>query len=214
MEKLCRSFYQRNALTVAKELLGKILVHNSPQGKTSGKIVETEAYLGIEDPASHAYKRERTPRTEIQYKEGGYVYIYQIYGMYFCLNVVTGKINQPHSVHIRALEPLEGIELMLKRRGINSSKTSKGFANGPAKLCQAMGIDKNLYGENLTKNNLFICSGETVKESQIQSAPRIGIDYAGEAKHYPWRFYIKGNIYISVTKISQSPKNAKNMVEY
>lgn len=211
MKKLSRDFYLRGALFLSKEILGKYLVHNSPSGKTIGKIVETEAYLGEGDPASHVYGRGVTERTKIQYEEGGYAYIYQTYGMYFCFNVVCGKKGELHPVrsksleaialrgtsnragcvHIRALEPIEGIEVMKKRRKIHSPDNYRNLTNGPAKLCQAMGITKDLYGEDLCGNKLYLLEGEKVNPSLIISAPRIGIDYAGEAKNYPWRFFIE-----------------------
>ncbi len=191
MQKLSRDFYLRDALFLSKEILGKYLVHDSPSGKTIGKIVETEAYLGEDDPASHVYGRGMTERTKIQYGEGGYAYIYQTYGMYFCFNVVCGKKGEPLCVHIRALEPIEGIEVMKKRREIHSPDNYQNLANGPAKLCQAMGITKDLYGEDLCGNKLYLLEGEKVDHSLIISAPRIGIDYAGKAKHYPWSFFIE-----------------------
>jgi DNA-3-methyladenine glycosylase len=198
MEKLARNFYLRDALTISKEILGKYLVHNSPSGKTVGKIVETEAYLGEDDPASHAYGRGMTERTKIQYGEGGYAYVYQTYGVHFCFNVVCGKHSEPHCVHIRALEPVEGIEVMKKRRKIYSYKDYRNLTNGPAKLCQAMGITKDLYGEDLCGKKLYLLQGEKVDASLIISAPRIGIDYAGKAKDYPWRFFVRGNRFVSV----------------
>ena len=144
--KLRRDFYQRNTLTVARELLGKYLVHNSQEGTTIGKIVETEAYIGPHDPASHAYKGRRTKRTEVQFGPGGYAYIYQIYGKNFCFCIVTQKVGMPEVVLIRALEPIAGLELMAKRRGFSNLTDYKELTNGPSKLCQAMGINKSLYG--------------------------------------------------------------------
>jgi DNA-3-methyladenine glycosylase len=161
---LLRDFYERDTLTVAKELLGKYLAHNSTEGTVIGKIVETEAYIGPSDPGSHAYKGLRSKRTEVQFGPGGYAYIYQIYGNYFCFNVVTQRIN---------------------------------LANGPAKLCIAMGIDKSLYGVDLCGEKLFIASPNPKADFEIVSTPRINIDYAGEAKSYPWRFVIKNNKFVS-----------------
>lgn len=199
MQKLSRNFYLNDALFLSKELLGKYIVHNSSPGRTIGKIVETEAYLGEDDPASHTYARGMTDRTKIQYEKGGYAYIYQIYGMYFCLNIVCGRKDVPHCVHIRAIEPVEGIELMKKRRKY-SSGNYRNLTNGPAKLCQAMGITKELYGENLCGDKLYLLEGEKIDSSLIVNAPRIGIDYASKAKHYPWRFFIRGNEFVSRVK--------------
>jgi DNA-3-methyladenine glycosylase len=197
--KLLRAFYERDTLTVAKELLGKNLVHNSLEGITIGRIVETEAYVGPDDPSSHAYKGLRSERTEIQFGPGGYAYIYQIYGKFFCFNVVTQRAGLPHVVLIRALQPIEGKSLMARRRGL-STVTDENIVcltNGPAKLCTAMGIDKSLYGIDLCGNKLFITSSIRKESFEILATPRININYAGEAKHYPWRFLIKNNRFVS-----------------
>ncbi len=202
MRKLKRDFYERDTLTVAKELLGKYLVHNPTEGTTIGKIVETEAYIGPSDPGSHAYKGLRSKRTEVQFGPGGYAYIYQIYGNYFCFNVVTQKIGMPEVVLIRAVEPIEGIELMAKRRKVSeiTMKNVINLTNGPSKLCTAMGIDKSLYGVDLCGGKLFIASSNPKADFEIVSTPRINIDYAGDAKHYPWRFVIKNNKFVSTPR--------------
>lgn len=197
--KLPREFYEIDTLVVAKKLLGKYLIHNSPEGITIGKVVETEAYIGPHDPASHAYKGRRTKRTEIQFGRGGYAYIYQIYGNHFCFNVVTQKIGMPEVVLVRALEPIEGIELMAKRRRFFevTDENIINLANGPAKLCTAMRINKSLYGVDLCGDILFIGSPNQKQEFKIVATPRLNIDYAGEAKHYPWRFLINNNKFVS-----------------
>ena len=202
MRKLKRDFYERDTLTVAKELLGKYLVHNSTEGTTIGKIVETEAYIGPSDPGSHAYKGLRSKRTEVQFGPGGYAYIYQIYGNYFCFNVVTQKIGMPEVVLIRAVEPIKGIELMAKRRKVSeiTMKNLINLTNGPSKLCTAMGIDKSLYGVDLCGGKLFIASSNPKADFEIVSTPRINIDYAGEAKNYLWRFLIKNNKFVSKSR--------------
>jgi DNA-3-methyladenine glycosylase len=202
MKKIKRDFYERDTLTVAKELLGKYLVHNSTEGTTIGKIVETEAYIGPSDPGSHAYKGLKSRRTEVQFGLGGYAYIYQIYGIYFCFNVVTQKIEMPEVVLIRAFEPIDGITLMTKRRKFSEITVKKiiNLTNGPAKLCTAMGIDKSLYGVDLCGEKLFIASPNPKADFEIVSTPRINIDYAGEAKDYPWRFVIKNNKFVSKPK--------------
>jgi len=199
IRKLSRNVYERDTLIVAKELLGKYLVHISPEGTTIGKIVETEAYIGPHDPASHAYKGRRTKRTEVQFGPGGYAYIYQIYGKNFCFNAVTQKVGMPEVVLIRALEPIAGIELMEKRRNFSklTDKNIKELMNGPSKLCQAMGIDRSLYGIDLCGEVLFITEPNPEHKFEIVATPRINIDYAGDAKHYQWRFLIKNNKFVS-----------------
>ena len=206
--KLCRDFYERNTLTVAKELLGKYLIHNSIEGITVGKIVEVEAYIGPDDPASHAYKGRRTSKTEVQFGPGGYAYIYQIYGKNFCFNVVTQKVGMPEVVLIRALEPIKGLELMAKRRGFSqlTDKIIKELTNGPSKLCQAMGIGKSLYGIDLCGDVLFIAEPNPNQTFEIITTPRINIDYAGDAKHYNWRFLIKNNKFVSKPVLKEEKK--------
>jgi DNA-3-methyladenine glycosylase len=196
--KITKDFYQRNALEVAKDLLGLVLVHKTDQGITKGKIVEVEAYMGTIDAASHAYKT-KSQRTNIQYEEGGYAYIFLIYGMYYCMNIVANEANVPEAVLLRALEPVAGIELMKERR-----KTDKlmNLCSGPGKLCDAMGIDKNNYGMNLFEDVLYLERPDTLEEIEIEASKRINIDYAGEAKDYLWRFTIKDNKFISKVKKS------------
>jgi len=202
MTKRKRDFYERDTLTVAKELLGKYLAHNSTEGTTIGKIVETEAYIGPSDPGSHAYKGLRSKRTEVQFGPGGYAYIYQIYGNYFCFNVVTQRRGMPEVVLLRAVEPIAGLDLMAKRRGFIEMTMKKiiNLTNGPAKLCIAMGIDKSLYGVDLCGEKLVIASPNPKTDFEIVSTPRINIDYADEAKDYPWRFVIKNNKFVSKPK--------------
>jgi DNA-3-methyladenine glycosylase len=188
-----REFYLRDTLTVARALLGKKLIH----GEASGIIVETEAYMGPADAAAHSSGGRRTPRTEIMYGEGGYAYVYLIYGMYCCLNVVTSGRDRPECVLIRALEPLAGLELMRSRR---KNRADKELCRGPGRLCMALAIDRGCLGVDLCSADydaLYIAEGITVSDSDIVSTPRIGIDYAGEAKYYPWRFIIKGNKFVS-----------------
>ena len=195
---LKREFYERDIFRVAKELLGKTLVHETSEGITSGKIVETEAYLGPEDKASHAYDNRRTKRTEIQFGPKGHAYVYLIYGMYYCFNVISGEIpEKPEAVFFRALEPLEDIEIMLKRRPAAKGKITS-LANGPSKLCMAMGITKKQNGADLTSPPFYIRNdGVFVAQSDIVETPRIGIDYADEWKHKPWRFYLKNCEFVS-----------------
>lgn len=195
MPRLTRLFYTRPALTVAKEMLGKFLVHRLPGGALfRGKIVETEAYPGPQDRASHAFGGKHTARNQAEWLVGGHVYIYLVYGMYWQLNISTGAADFPECVLIRALEPDTG--LRLKVEGLK-------LANGPGKLCRWMKLDKSFYGEDLTKSRrLWIGErGVQVPRSQIVSAPRVGIDYAGSywAKK-PWRFYIKNNPAVSQSR--------------
>lgn len=200
LTKLKREFYKRNTLDVAKELVGKYLIHKSSEGATVGRIVETEAYIGPQDRASHAYEGKLTERTIIQFGPGGYAYIYQIYGINYCFNVVTEEPRKPEVVLIRALEPIDGIELMAKRRkNIDINKNLKHLTNGPSKLCQAMAIDKSLYGIDLCGGELFLASANNSQNCSIDIAatPRINIDYAGEAKNYLWRFVLEDNPFVS-----------------
>ncbi|MGH9967404.1 MAG: DNA-3-methyladenine glycosylase [Pyrinomonadaceae bacterium] len=194
--KLPRDFYTRtNVLTVARELLGKLLVVPAPDGtRVSGIIVETEAYRGPLDRASHAYGGRRTRRTETIYGLGGTVYIFFVYGMYNQFNVVTNAEDIPHAVLIRAVEPWEGIELMRQRR---HGQPDRNLTNGPGKLCIALGIDRRLDRADLRGYKVWLEEGERVTRSRIVSGPRIGIDYAGEWVDKPWRFWIKGNAFVS-----------------
>ncbi len=192
--KLQRNFYSRSVLTVARDILGKTMVHTTDEGTVKGKIVEVEAYSGLCDKAAHSYKNLRTKRTEIQFKEGGYAYTYMIYGMHICMNIVTNKADVPEALLIRALEPIEGLELMKQRRGILNEKQ---LCNGPGKLSQAMGISMENYGDDLCGESFYLDDTQNISEENIVRTKRINIDYAEEAKDYLWRFYIKDNPYVS-----------------
>jgi len=177
-----------DALEAAKQLLGCKLVHQTPEGITSGTIVETEAYTS-EDPASHTF-RGQTKRNKVMFGPAGYAYIYFTYGMHYCFNIVTGPIGSGQGVLIRALEPVDGIELMKARRGMNDERQ---LTNGPAKLVQAMGITKSDYGANLLDSGkLRVEPG--IKPKKVTQTTRIGI---GQAVDHPWRFYTTGNPYVS-----------------
>lgn len=190
--KLEREFYLYDGLTVARELIGKKLVTNLSEGLTSGIIVETEAYMGAIDAASHAYKG-KTERTKIFYGAGGFVYVYLIYGMYLCTNVIANVENVPEAVLIRALEPVDGVELMKSRRNKNNLR---GLCSGPGKLSQALGITKNFYGADLCGDEIFI---ETAEENlRVEATKRINVDYAGEAANYLWRFVAADSNFLSV----------------
>lgn len=183
MKKLPRNFYTQLTLKVAKQMLGKYLVHKTKNGKLVGKIVETEAYVGIKDKASHAYKGKITERNKAEYLIGGHIYIYLVYGMYWQLNISTGKAGQPECVLIRALEPINRIH---------------DLANGPGKLCRWMGFNKSHYGiDVVTSREIYLIEGEKIKLSQIVASKRINIDYAQEWANKPWRFYIKNNKFVS-----------------
>ena len=194
--KLPRDFYTRpNVLHVARDLLGKLLVVPDRNGKrVSGKIVEVEAYRGPQDRAAHSYGGRRTKRTETMYGIGGTAYVFFVYGMYYQFNVVSGPAETPHAILIRAVEPVEGIELMRKRR---SSQPDHNLTNGPGKLCIALGIDRKLDAADLLGNKVWLEEGEKVPRSRIISGPRIGIDYAEGWIDKPWRFWIRENPFVS-----------------
>ena len=194
---LQESFYQRDTITVAKELLGKILVHETKEGITSGRIVETEAYHGPEDQAAHSYGGRKTARNEVMFGQKGRAYVYFIYGLYYCINVITGNLpGKPEAVLIRALEPIAGEEIMEKRRGKQIKFVN--LTNGPSKLCMAMNISKTQNKTNLTARPLYIKDAPQVPRDNIMETTRVGVDYSGEWKNKPWRFYIRNNKFVSV----------------
>jgi len=188
-KRLDRKFYNRSTLKVAKELLGKYLVIEKNEIYVSGKIVETEAYIGPDDPASHAY-RGLTPRNKVMFGEPGYAYVYLTYGMHHCLNFVTERKGFPAAVLIRALEPADGIEILRKRK---KAKDLINLTNGPAKLCQALGIDRTLNGVDLCSDIIYV-EDRGNKPTKIVSTSRIGIK---EGKDKKWRFYIENNGFVS-----------------
>jgi len=191
--KLSRSFYSRPALEVASDLLGKVLVRRIGRKRLSGKIVETEAYVGPHDLACHASKGH-TPRTSVMFGPPGHAYVYMIYGFYFCLNVVTEPVGHPAAVLIRAVEPLENLEIM--RRFRKNPEKETNIASGPGKLCMAMSIDKTLNGANLLGNVLWL-EDRDLPPDPISVSPRVGVDYAGEYKDKPWRFFVDKNPHVS-----------------
>jgi DNA-3-methyladenine glycosylase len=194
---LKRPFYQQKTIQAAKNLLGKILIHESLEGKTSGRIVETEAYKGPEDKAAHSSGGRQTKRNEIMFKQKGHAYVYLIYGLYYCFNVTTGSIpGKPEAVLIRALEPIEGIDLITKRRPIKQTKPIN-LTNGPSKLCMAMNISKTQNKTDVTTPPLYIKDAPPIDQKDLVATTRIGVDYAQEWKNKPWRFYIKDNKYVS-----------------
>lgn len=185
---------ERDTREIARALLGQVLIH----GETAGRIVETEAYLGTADRACHAWGGRRSPRLEPLYGPAAHAYIYLIYGMYSCLNVVTRGPGQPECVLIRALEPIAGLELMDARSG---RLDRNRLCSGPGRLCRAMGLDRSLTGTYLLTGDFFLAQGEPVQEESILSSPRIGVDYAGEDKLRPWRYFVKGS-----PAVSKGPK--------
>ena len=174
-------------------------------GETSGLIVETEAYTGREDAACHSYKRDgpsKTHRTNVMFGPGGHAYVYLIYGMYNCFNVVTNAPGEPEAVLIRALEPHGGISIMKERRKAKDTKDTKKLCNGPGKLCMALGITRAHGGADLCvagdADCLFITDGQTVSEDRISATPRINVGYAGESALLPYRFIIRESGFLSV----------------
>ena len=198
MRKLKIEFYQRpNVVQIAKELLGKILVTKWNNIETSGRIVEVEAYNGAIDKASHASGGRRTNRNEIMYGDGGFAYVYLCYGIHHLFNVVTNKKETPHAILVRALDPLKGIDVMLERTG--KEKLDNTLTKGPGNVSKALGISfKQHNGHSLLSKDLFIVEDDFVlNKKELAASPRIGVDYAGEDARLPYRFYIKGNPFVS-----------------
>ncbi len=197
--RLQRDFYTRDGITVAKELLGKILVHETSVGTIKGIITETESYMGIEDKGSHTYGGKRTNRTEPMFHIGGTSYVYLIYGMYNCVNITTYIEDVPQAVLIRKVEPADELsrERMIQLRSMTKRKKQtvasieKHLADGPGKLCIAMEITRAHNDiDMVTSEELFVTHGKEMDASQIKAGKRIGIDYAEEAADYLWRFYL------------------------
>jgi len=195
-KKLPREFYTRpDVLEVARDLLGKKLVVPGRNGqRVSGIIVETEAYRGPEDRASHAWNGRRTQRTETMYGAGGTAYVYFVYGMYNQFNVVTNAQDIPHAVLVRALEPSEGLAIMRRRR---RGRSEYELTSGPGRLCLAMGIDRKLDKADLLGDRVWLEDGMAISPGQIARGPRIGIDYAEKWIDKPWRFWLKDNPFVS-----------------
>lgn len=186
------TFFDAPGLELAKKLLGQYIVHELPEGKVVGRIVETEAYQGPEDRAAHSFGNRRTKRTEIMFGYPGLVYTYQMH-THTLINVVAGPVGTPHAILIRAVEPVEGLDIMQDHRGENLKQVD--LTNGPGKLTKALGITKDYYGHHWTHEPLFIAKGEPV--DRIIAGPRVGIGNSGEAVHYPWRFYEQDNPFVS-----------------
>ena len=209
MKKLPLSFYLRDdVIAIAKELLGKVLVTAWNGELTSGRIVETEAYAGELDKASHASKG-RTDRTEVMYGAGGRAYVYLCYGIHQMFNIVTATEGEPHAVLIRAVEPLKGKEIMLKRTG--KKIWDDNITSGPGRVGKAMGFHTTQCGLTLTSNELFIADdGFKVNKANLVSSPRIGVAYAGEHAEWHYRFYLKDSPYVSGQKNKTAKPKGKN----
>lgn len=189
---LDQSFYEVPGLELAPNLLGQLIIHEHPDGLLVARIVETEAYQGPEDRAAHSFGNRRTKRTNIMFEEPGYVYTYQMH-THTLINVVSGPVGTPHAILIRAVEPVVGHEIMRKNRGEQFKEVD--WTNGPGKLTKALGITMDYYGHHWTEKPLYIAEGLGAEE--IVAGPRIGIGNSGEAVNYPYRFYEKGNPFVS-----------------
>ena len=202
MARLSRDFYNQNTLDAARLLLGKYLVRRLDGALLAGRITETEAYIGRCDKACHAYHYRRTKRTETLFAKPGTAYIYLIYGMYHCLNFVTEPEGEPAAVLLRAVRPVAGEEAMARLRYGDKPLTGyrrKHFADGPGKVCQALGLTREQNGLDLTGDALFLCDSpadfglapQALPRERLRTGPRIGVDYAEEAKDFPWRFWLE-----------------------
>jgi DNA-3-methyladenine glycosylase len=199
-KKLPSSFYEReDVVLISKELIGKILVTKFEGQLTAGRIVETEAYNGVGDKASHAWNGRRTNRTEIMYAPGGVAYVYLCYGIHHLFNVVTNVKDTPNAVLIRAVEPVEGMAIMLERT--NKSKGGYDLTRGPGNVSKALGIYTKHTGYNLNGDEIFIADdGFIYGAADVVATPRIGVDYAGEDALLPYRFIVKNNLFVSGKK--------------
>ena len=202
-EKFSSSFFQQETCRAAVQLLGQTLVRVTQDRQyLKGKIVETEAYLGLHDPSCHSFGGRRTARTQTMYLPGGYAYVYFTYGMHYCFNIVTAGKGDPSAVLIRAVEPLEGVSQMTVFRKRNSKKKRQFFkfdlTNGPAKLCQAMNIHKKINGQSLQGNLIYVEKGRRkIRFEEIAVSERVGLSKQSSAYYWPLRFYIKNNPYVS-----------------
>jgi DNA-3-methyladenine glycosylase len=192
--KLGRDFYARPVLIVARDCIGKVLVHRTAEGEAAGRIVEAEAYRGPLDLAAHS-SRGLTRRTAAMFGPPGHAYVFRLYGTSWAMNLVTTAQGEPHAVLIRALEPLRGLELMARRR--NQPSHSRELTNGPGKLTQALAITGDDYGRDLCGEHLYL-EDAGLPRGKIGRSPRINVDYAGRWAAKPWRFYERGNRYVSV----------------
>ncbi|NML19379.1 DNA-3-methyladenine glycosylase [Pseudoflavitalea sp. G-6-1-2] len=201
MKKLNEHFYDRpDVVQIAKELLGKILVTSFDGQTTAGRIVETEAYAGETDRASHAWNGRRTNRTEVMYGKPGTAYVYLCYGIHQMFNVVTNRKDVPHAILVRALEPVEGKEIMFQRFGVSEGQRADKYflTKGPGNVGRALGLHTSHTGTSLHSKELYIADdGMKYEDEAIGVSPRIGVDYAGDHAAWLYRFYVKGNKYVS-----------------
>ena len=199
--KLNPSFFQKETTKVAVALLGCVLNRVTKEGLClKGRIVETEAYLGLKDDCCHSFGGRKTERTKVMYQPGGCAYIYFTYGMYYCFNIVTAGINEPEAVLIRAIEPLTGLDIMQKNRTRTLRQGPREIhqlTNGPGKLCQALNIDKSLNGELMSGDKLYVEKGIVPALKDIITSPRVGLSPKWNACYWPLRFYIHNNPFVS-----------------
>ena len=205
---LPRRFYLQPTLRVARALLGQILVHDGPEGRTAGRIVEVEAYRGPRDRAAHSRGGHRSARNEVMYGTPGHAYVYFVYGMHHCVNVVTQPRDVPEAVLIRALEPVEGVALMRRRRRVPDAPEWR-LCRGPGALCEALGIARAENGTDLVHGTLRVMAGAPVASRDVRRTPRIGVAYAGPHAAFRWRFLVAGSRAVSGARgISPRPSRA------
>ena len=204
---LPRSFYMQPTLTIARRLLGKLLVHDAADGLVAGRIVETEAYRGPRDRAAHSHGGHRSARNEVMYGPPGHAYVYFIYGVHHCVNVVTQPVDVPEAVLIRALDPVAGLPVMRDHRGLPDAPPWR-LCRGPGTLCQALGIDRSANGVDLVRGDLRIIDATEVPSASVLRRPRIGVAYAGPDAARPWRFLVAGHPAVSGPRHAATPPRA------
>jgi DNA-3-methyladenine glycosylase len=211
LDVIRREFYLDGAAKVARNLLGALLVRVSPDGVTCGRVVETEGYAGRHDAACHSYGRDAPSghRTDVMFGPGGYAYVYLIYGMYDCFNVVANVEGEPEAALVRAVEPIEGLGIMAARR--NTSDPRK-LCSGPGKLCMAMGITRGLNGADLCRRDeIFLLEGDRIEDEAVSATPRINVDYAGQDASFPYRFVIRDSEFLSTTRFVPRPARGRGI---
>lgn len=196
------SFFDQKTELIAYQLLNLVLVRESSEGVTLGRVVECEMYQGPQDKGAHSFGGTPTPRTQVMYGPFGYAYVYLIYGMYWCLNVVLAEVGVPHAILIRALEPLDGLQLMASRhKPTKNGPNLRTLTTGPGKVCRAMDIDRRFYGHPLWEPPLYLALPAANWPSYVVArGPRVNIAYAEEAQHFAWRFWVEGNPFVSNPK--------------
>lgn len=208
LKKIPKKFYLRDSIEVAPELIGKYFCKKAGEKLLVGKIVEVEAYNGAFDEAAHTFIG-KTERNKIMFEDGGHLYVYFTYGMYFCCNVVCGVKDEGQAVLIRGIQPINEIDTMLRNRfgTIETNSTQeKNITNGPGKICMAFNIKRNANGTDLTGNNIFLTEGESIDKSEIMVSKRIGIKKSADL---PWRFFVRNNSYVTNHKFNKSAKPIK-----